>query len=136
MAKLLRWSISTTLVGALFGFVVTSLAGPVLDESGWFGTAGESTQSRAYMVGMLENEPETLVSLTPKNDVVSRAAMYKQSEAALGQWKPVTLTFLGGKSSGSFNVQIYAIEMRNARGREQFIPLALTLRGGKVVRRE
>lgn len=133
MRRTVGWALSTVLVGGLLGYVVSSLVGPAADQLGW--NRGESAEASRYMVAMLENEPETLMALSPKGDVVSRALRYKMSEDAQGQWRPISLTYLGGQTSGSMSVHVYAIELRSSNGREQFIPLALTLSGGKVIRR-
>jgi hypothetical protein len=135
MRKVLGTALATVLLGGLLGYVATGLGGPLIQELAVFGNR-ESNEARRYMVGVLENEPETLSSLTPKGDVVSRAMQYLQSDESQGQWTPLSLTYLGGKTSGGLQVHIYAIELRSASGREQFIPLALTLANGKVIRRE
>lgn len=135
VGKAIRTALATVLVGGLFGYLVTSLGGPLVEELSVFGTR-ESTEARTYMIGVLENEPETLASLTPKGDIVSRAMQYLQSDEAQGQWTPLSLTYLGGSAKGGLQVHMYAIELRSASGREQFIPLALTLSNGKVIRRE
>lgn len=131
----IRNALATVLVGALLGYVVTGLGGPMIQEMSFFGQR-EAAEARRYMIGVLENEPETLAALTPRADLVSRARQFQQSRQAQGQWQPISLTYLGGKTSGGLGVHIYAIELRSAQGREQFIPLALTLANGKVIRRE
>lgn len=135
MGKAVRTALATLLLGALLGYVATALGGPLLAEMAFFGNR-ESTEARRYMIAVLENEPETLANLTPKGDVVSRAMQYLQSDASQGQWTPLSLTYLGGLTKGGLQVHTYAIELRSASGREQFIPLALTLANGKVIRRE
>jgi len=119
----------------LFGFVVTAIGGGLAEERAIFGTR-ESASARRYMISLLENEPQTLIALSPKTDVVSRAAQIAQSEQAAGQITPVSLTYLGGRTSGALSVHVYAIELRAQDGQRQFFPLALTLIEGKVVRRE
>lgn len=133
MRKTLGWAFSIALVGGLLGYFVTALGGPAMDRMGWSG--GESAEASRYMTAMLENEPETLMALTPQADVVSRALQFKLSEEAQGQWRPISLTYLGGKAGQGMAVHVYAIELRSANGREQFIPLALTIANGKVIRR-
>ena len=131
----IRNALATVLVGGLLGYVVIGLGGPMIDQMALFGNH-EATEARRYMIGILENEPETLAALTPKADLVSRAMQFKESAASQGQWRAISLTYLGGKSSGPLGVHMYAIELRSAQGREQFIPLALTIANGKVIRRE
>jgi len=135
MGKALRTALATVLLGGLLGYVATGLGGPLISEMALFGNR-ESTEARRYMIAVLENEPETLATLTPKGDVVSRAMLYLQSDQSQGQWTPLSLTYMGGITKGGLQVHMYAIELRSASGREQFIPLALTLANGKVIRRE
>src|SRR5687767_7030463 len=135
MGKALRTALATVLLGGLLGYVATGLGGPLISEMALFGNR-ESTEARRYMIAVLENEPETLATLTPKGDGVSRAMQYLQSDESQGQWTPLSLTYLGGVTKGGVQVHTYAIELRSASGREQFIPLALTLANGKVIRRE
>jgi hypothetical protein len=133
MRKTLGWAVSILLVGGLLGYFVTALTGPTMEQMGW--SRGESAEASRYMTAMLENEPETLMALTPRADVVSRALQFKMSEENQGQWRPISLTYLGGKTAQGMSVHVYAIELRSASGREQFIPLALTIANGKVIRR-
>ncbi|CAN5136948.1 hypothetical protein BH18CHL2_BH18CHL2_07220 [soil metagenome] len=135
MAAVVRNALATVLVGALLGYVVVGLGGPMMDQMALFGNR-EAGEAKRYMIGILENEPETLSALTPKADLVSRAMQFKESQEAQGQWRAISLTYLGGKASGPLGVHMYAIELRSAQGREQFIPLALTIANGKVIRRE
>lgn len=135
MGKVIRNALATVLLGALLGFIVTSLGGPLVQEMQWLGNR-ESAEARRYMVGILENEPDTLASLTPRGDLVSRAIQYKMTQESQGQWRPISLTYLGGLTKGGMSIHTYAIELRSAAGREQFVPLALTVANGKVIRRE
>lgn len=135
MGKVVRNALATVLVGALLGYVVTGLGGPLVQELQLFGNR-ESAEARTYMVGILENEADTLAALTPRGDLVSRALQYKLSQETQGQWRPVSLTYLGGLTKGGIAVHTYAIELRSATGREQFVSLALTVANGKVIRRE
>ena len=121
-------------LGGLLSFVVVALGGGLLEEKAIFGVT-ESAASRRYILSLLQNEPETLIALSPRSDVVSRAVQYAQAQEAQGII-PMSLTYLGGRTAGSLNVHIYAIEIRAATGQRQFFPLALTLIEGKVVRRE
>ncbi len=135
MGKVIRNALATMLVGALLGFIVTSLGGPLVQEMQWLGNR-ESAEARRYMVGILENEADTLAALTPRGDLVSRALQYKMTQESQGQWRPISLTYLGGLTKGGISIHTYAIELRSASGREQFVPLALTVANGKVIRRE
>jgi hypothetical protein len=131
-----RSLIGTLLLGGLAGFVFASCLPPIMEESGRFGNDPESPKARQYMVGLLENEADTLAAVTPKADIVSRAMVFLTTQEAQGAWKAQTLTYLGGRTTAGVSIQMYAIELRNAAGRQRFIPLALTLRGGTVIRRE
>ncbi|MBU6423209.1 MAG: hypothetical protein KGJ98_11940 [Chloroflexota bacterium] len=123
------------LVGGMLSFVATAIGGGLVEEKGIFGVR-ESATARTYMIGLLENEPASLISLLPQTDVVSRALQFAQSESATGQIQPISLTYIGGRTSGSLSVYLYAIEVRAGDGQDQFFPLALTLTGGRVIRRE
>ena len=96
MGKVVRNALTTVLVGALLGFVVTALGGPLIQEMQWLGNR-ETAEARRYMIGILENEPDTLASLTPRGDLASRALQYKLSQDSQGQWRPISLTYLGGQ---------------------------------------
>ncbi len=123
------------LLGTLLSFVVTAIGGGLIDEKAIFGVR-ESAPARTYINGLLQNEPESLIALSPKTDVVNRAMQFAQSQEAQGQITPISLTYIGGRAAGALQVHIYAIEIRAAGGQRQFFPLALTLVQGKVVRRE
>lgn len=128
------WAVVFVL-GLLTSFVVTALGTGLAEERAVFGVK-ESAQARQYIISLLQQEPQSLIALTPKTDVVSRAMQFRQSEAAAGQIQAQSLTYLGGRTAGSLAVHIYAIEIRAGSGQRQFFPLALTLLQGKVVRRE
>ena len=135
MAWALRpWAL-TFMVGALSSFVFFALGGGLLQEKAVFGVT-ESTEARRYMLSLLQNEPDSLIALSPRTDVVSRAIQFAQAKEAQGQITPVSLTWLGGRQQGPLSVHMYAVEIRAASGQRQFFPLALTLVKGKVVRRE
>lgn len=135
MLRALRpWAL-VFVIGGMLGFVMFAIGGGLLEERAVFGTR-ESAAARRYMISLLENEPHTLIALSPKTDAVSRAMQIAQSEAAAGQIEPISLTYLGGRNAGSLSVHVYAIELRNQSGQRRFFPLALTLLEGKVIRRE
>ncbi len=134
MRALAPWAIVFVL-GLLLSFVVTAIGTGLAEEKAVFGVK-ESASSRQYMISLLQNEPDSLIALTPKTDVVSRALQFRQAQEAQGQITPISLTYLGGRTAGPLAVHIYAIEIRTGTGQRQFFPLALTLLQGKVVRRE
>ena len=119
----------------MLAFVVTAIGTGLVEERAVFGTR-ESAEARRYMISLLENEPHTLIALTPKTDVVNRAMQFAQAEVAEGDIDVSSLTYLGGRNMGALSVHSYAIEIRSSDGQRQFFPLALTLVEGKVIRRE
>jgi len=123
-------------VGLLLGWIVTGVAGSVVQDQGLFGS-GESPEARDYMIGLLERNPDSIAALRPHGDVVQRAIEFQSAEQSRQtSMKPLSLTYLGGGTMGRISVHIYAVGMRASNGRDQFFPLALTLVGGKVVRSE
>jgi hypothetical protein len=122
-------------LGALLAFVISVIGGGLAEERAIFG-AHESADARRYMISLLQAEPQTLIALSPRTDVVSRAIQFASLTGASGDVTPVSLTYVGGRTSGPYGVHMYAIELRDSSGQRQFFPLALTLVGGKVVRRE
>ncbi len=130
---MVRTGIGVILVGALFGYGMSAAASTVVSDQGWFASSGESAQARNYMVALLQREADRLNALRPQQDVVSQAIAEQAAQQSRQAAKPLSLTYLGGGSQGSFSVQIYAVEVRGNDGQQQLFPLALTLLGGKVV---
>ena len=122
-------------LGLMVSFVVTAIGTGLAEEKAVFGVK-ENATARQYMISLLQQEPESLIALTPKTDVVSRAMQFSQSESGQGKVDPISLTYLGGRTAGALAVHTYAIEIRASSGQRQFFTLALTLLNGKVVRRE
>lgn len=122
-------------IAFLLSFVVTAIGSGLIEEKAVFGTR-ESADTRRYMISLLENEPHTLIALTPRNDVVNRAIQFAQAEVAQGQISVMSLTYLGGRNTGALSVHTYAVELRSSDGQRHFFPLALTLIEGKVIRTE
>jgi hypothetical protein len=122
-------------IAFLLSFVVVAIGSGLIEEKALFGTR-ESAAARRYMISLLENEPHTLIALTPRTDVVNRAMQFAQAEVAQGQITVNSMTYLGGRNAGALSVHAYALELRNPDGQLQFFPLALTLVEGKVIRRE
>ncbi len=135
--RVLRAALATLLAGVLGGFVLAALIGPAVASGPLFGGTGESPEARAYMLGLLERNPDVLTALRPKRDIVSRAREIQRSrQQAGGAVRPSSLTYLGGGGAGPSTVHIYAVGVRSPTGEERLIPFALTLVGGKVVRIE
>ncbi len=132
----IRQAFGTLLVGALMGYVAASFVGTALQSSTLLGATGESPEAHAYMIGLLQQDPDVLAALRPKRDVVSRAVDLLTTQRSSATWKPASLTFVGGGATGALSVQLYVIEVRSSDGEERLIPFSLTLAGGKVVRIE
>jgi hypothetical protein len=133
MPSVVRTAIGVVLVGMVLGYVLTAMATTVIADQGWFSGSGENPAARNYMVALLQRETDSLNALRPQQDVVSQAMAAQAAQQSRQQAKPLSLTYLGGASSGSFSVHIYAIEVRANDGSQQLFSLALTLLGGKVV---
>lgn len=133
--KAVQAAVTTVLAGALFGYVFAAFAGTFMAEAPLLG-AHESPEAHAYMVGVMQNDPESLLNLQPSRDIASRAQSVQTSQDVKTQWQPTTLTYLGGASLGRVSVHMYAIGVRDNEGVERIIPLALTLVDRKVVRFE
>lgn len=128
-----RTGAGVAIVGMVVGFVISAAVMTVVNDRGWFAASGESAPARAYMVALLQREADSLSALRPEQDVVSKALAQQSAQQSTSQAKPLSLTYLGGTSQGSFSVQIYAVEVRANDGTQQLFPLALTLLGGRVV---
>ncbi len=128
-------TLGTALLGAFLGYAVAAVLGAFVFERGVVGS-GESPEARAFMIGYLSSDPDSLAALTQARDLVSQAAQFQSTQGGRGQWVPISLTYLGGGSQGRFHLDIYAVEMRTSNSRSAFFPLTLTLRDGKVIRRE
>src|SRR2546425_9051491 len=122
----------------LTGFVLASAAGVVVQDSGLFGASGESPIARAYMLGLLQRDPNSIVGIRPNQSIAQRAAELQGADTSRTSTsiQPLSLTYIGGANEGTYPVHIYAIGMRNAQGEDQFFPLALTYSGSKVIRSE
>jgi hypothetical protein len=112
--------------------------GVFAQDSGLFGGSGESPVARAYMLGLLQRDPNSITAIRPNQSIAQRAAEMQGAEQSRSNTSitPLSLTYLGGGAMGAFSVHIYAVGLRTATGEDQFFPLALTISGGKVVRSE
>src|SRR3954468_24699907 len=140
MGKIIGWfpkSVRTgagiAIIGMLVGFLISAWGMTIVNDQGWFAASGAAAAGRAYMVALLQREADSLNALRPEQDVVSKALAQQSAQQSTSQAKPLSLTYLGGVSQGSFSVQIYAVEVRANDGSQQLFPLALTLLGGRVV---
>lgn len=133
---LVRTALAMLLVGGLMGYAGTAFTTTVVADSGILGGGGESSDAHKYMMALLQREAESLSRLRPASDVVSRALDQQNASQQARDVKPLSVTYLGGSSSGRLSVHIYAVEIQAGGGQYQFFPLALTIVGGKVVRVE
>ncbi len=130
-----RDALGTLLIGVLAGYVVVGFVAPLVADSSLFGGTGESREARAFMLGLMQSDPELLAAVTPGRGVVQRG-LESQTTATSSSFRPLSLTFIGGRSAGQYTINAYAVELRPARGADRFFPLVLTLVDGKVVRRD
>jgi hypothetical protein len=138
IGRLIAGSVGTLLVGMLAGFILASAAGVVVQDSGLFGASGESPIARAYMLGLLRRDPNSMVGIRPNQSIAQRAAELQAADTSrtTASIQPLSLTYIGGATVGSYSLNIYAVGLRNAQGVDQFFPLALTVSGGTVIRSE
>jgi hypothetical protein len=133
---MVRTALAMLIVGGLIGYAGTAFTTTLVVDSGILGGGGESSDAHKYMMALLQRESESLSQLQPAQDVVSRALQQQSTSQQSSDVKPLSVTYLGGGSSGRLSVHIYAVEIQAAGGQYQFFPLALTVVGGKVVRVE
>ncbi|MEO8631746.1 MAG: hypothetical protein ABI466_00190 [Chloroflexota bacterium] len=136
LPAVVRTALAMLIVGGLVGYVGTAFTTTVVVDSGILGGGGESSDAHKYMLALLQRESESLSQLRPAQDVVSRALEQQNVSQQSSAVKPLSVTYLGGGSSGRLSVHIYAVELQATGGQYQFFPLALTIVGGKVVRVE
>jgi len=133
---LVRTAMMMLLLGGLVGYVGTAFTTTLVVDSGILGGGGESSEAHRYMMALLQRESDNLARLGPSSDVVSRALQQQNVSQQPQDVKPLTVTYLGGVSSGRISVQIYAVEVQASGGQYQFLPFSLTLIGGRVQRVE
>jgi hypothetical protein len=136
LPPLMRTALAMLIVGGLIGYAVTGFTTTLVADSGILGGGGESSDAHKYVMALLQRESESLAQLQPARDVVSRALQQQSVSQQETSAKPLSVTYLGGSSSGRISVHIYAVELQATGGQYQFFPLALTIVGGKVVRVE
>ena len=132
--------IGTLLVGVLAGFILSSAVGVFIQDSGLFGNNAESPVTRAYMLGLLQRDTNSMAGNQPDKGVAGRAADLQGAAAAQSAMtiQPLSLTYLGGASVTGFAVHIYAVDIRTSDGTNEFWSAALTVRQSdhKVIRFE
>jgi hypothetical protein len=70
------------LVGMLAGFVIASAVGVFVQDSGLFGASAESPIARAYMLGLLQRDPSSIVGIRPNQIIAQRGAELKGADAS------------------------------------------------------
>jgi hypothetical protein len=136
LPPVVRTALAMLLVGGLVGYAGTAFTTTLVADSGILGGGGESSDAHKYVMALLQRESDSLAQLQPAQDVISRALQQQSVSQQPTSAKPLTVTYLGGSSSGRISVHIYAVELQATGGQYQFFPLALTVVGGKVVRVE
>jgi len=138
LRRLIAGSAGTLLVGMFAGFVIASAVGVFVQDSGLFGASGESPVARAYMLGLLQRDPNSIVGIRPNQSIAQRAAELQGADTSrtTSTIQPLSLTYIGGATVGGYSVHIYAFDLRNSHGGAQFFPLALSASVGAVVRTE
>jgi hypothetical protein len=136
LPAVVRTALAMFIVGGLVGYAGTAFTTTLVADSGILGGGGESSDAHKYVMALLQRESESLAQLQPASDVVSRALQQQSVSQQTTSAKPLSVTYLGGSSSGRISVHIYAVELQATGGQYQFFPLALTIVGGKVVRVE
>src|SRR5574341_596972 len=112
LPPVVRTIIAMLLVGGLVGYVGTAFSTTMVADTGILGGGGESSDAHKYMMALLQRESESLSQLRPARDVISRALEQQNaSHQSQSEVKPLSLTYLGGGSSGRISVHIYAVEI-------------------------
>ena len=136
LPPMVRTALSMLIIGGLIGYAGTAFTTTLVADSGLLGGGGESNDAHKYMMAFVKRESESLSRLSPANDVISRALQQQNVSQSTSNVKPLSVTYLGGASTGRVSVHIYALELQASGGQYQFFPLSLTIVGGKVVRVE
>ncbi len=133
---LVRTAMSMLIIGGLVGYVGTAFTTTLVADSGLMSGGGESNVAHKYVIAMLQRQSESISALSPSSDVVSRALAQQNLSQQRQDVKPLTVTYLGGASSGRISVAIYAVELQADDGQYQFGSFAITIVGGRVLRVE
>jgi hypothetical protein len=124
------------IAGLVAGYVVATLISFVMGSLPVLGGSDESPTARAFMVGIIEEDPEALFDLQPKRGVFERAMDLKGGGGPITDFKPIALRFLGSDSAGQAQVQMYAVQFHSESAGDVVVSYAITLIGGQVVRVE
>ena len=141
MTKILRSSAISAIVVALMCTVpaVPRAADPLpLNPGEHICIIGNMLAERMQYDGWLDT---LLHARFPKHDLVIRNLGFSGDEITTrlrskNFGSPDEWLSARGATVGGYSVHIYAVDLRNSQGVDQFFPLALTVSGGKVVRSE
>jgi hypothetical protein len=100
---LVRTALAMLIVGGLMGYAGTAFTTTLVADSGILGGGGESTDAHKYMMALLKREADSLSQLRPAADVVSRALDQQNASQQAQDVKPLSVTYLGGSSSGRWS---------------------------------
>jgi hypothetical protein len=120
-------------VGLLTGALLAAIGAFVLRSVPLVGGSDEIPEARAFMVGLIEDDPMALFALQPKRSVLDRAIDLQGSGGA-SQFEAVALRYLGGAAATGIAVQLYAVEFQSPDSGEVVVAYSVTLIDGKVVR--
>src|SRR5437667_450534 len=107
LRRLIAGSAGTLLVGMFAGFVLASAVGVFIQDSGLFGASGESPIARAYMLGLLQRDPNSIVGIRPNQSIAQRAAELQGADTSrtTASIQPLSLTYIGVAAVGSDDAQ-------------------------------
>src|SRR5881392_527289 len=94
LRRLIAGSAGTLLVGMFAGFVIASAVGVFIQDSGLFGASGESPVARAYMLGLLQRDPNSIVGIRPNQSIAQRAAELQGADTSHHVVHPAALAHL------------------------------------------
>src|SRR2546430_3958808 len=137
LRRLIAGSAGTLLVGMFAGFVLGSAVGVFIQDSGLFGASGESPIARAYMLGLLRRDPNSVVGIGPNQTIAQRATEIQNADSSRtnASIEPLSLTYIRGASAGGDSGPISAASARHPEGVRPVFPLLLIVHRGQVKRR-
>src|SRR5205809_3036291 len=114
LRRLIAGSAGTLLVGMFAGFVLASAVGVFIQDSGLFGASGESPLARAYMLGLLQRDPNSIVGISPNQSIAQRAVELQGADISrtTTSIQPLSLIYIGGETLGSYSLLIYTLALR------------------------
>jgi hypothetical protein len=125
-------ALQMVVVGLLAGAFVTTVATFVLRSVPLVGGSDEIPEARAFMVGLIEDDPLALFELQPRRNVLDRA-IDVQGSGGRSEFEPVALRYLGGGAAAGNAVQIYAVEFEDDAAEKVVVSYSVLLVDGKVV---